>query len=263
MNKEEFIAKDLFDASMHLLKNPGKLLRPALVFIGAEIVEDKQHEFTDLAISIELLHVSSLIHDDIIDKSPVRRGVEAVQKKFGENIAMLAGDALIAKAIMLASPYGGKVINKISQAAMAMCAGEALDAKFEGKPVTLEQYIKIVRLKSASLISTSLGIAGSYIDSRYTDLLESIGLNAGIAFQIRDDVLDFLEGESEEAKTAAFTAFDRSRKINTKDEVKKAVKLNNEYIDSALKEANSLPNNSGKEPLLKAIETIRLSNNLL
>jgi len=261
--ESEFINKFLFEPSMHLLKNPGKLLRPMLVFIGAEIVDDKSTDYTDLAASIELLHVSSLIHDDIIDKSEFRRGTQSVHSKYGEDAAILAGDALIAKAIQIATPYGREVLDSISGAAMKMCAGEMLDSLHANKPVTLQEYTKIAELKSASLIGTSLSIAGVYSGSKSAEQLYNIGLNAGIAFQIRDDVLDFLEGAEDEAKSAGIVRRAKHSLISTMDEVKKAVKLNNSYIENAMSLLADLQSSRGSELLAKSIEFIRLDKNAL
>ncbi len=263
LKEREFINRELFVTSTYLLKNPGKLLRPTLVFTGAEILNDENTDYTDLAAGIELLHVSSLIHDDIIDKSATRRGVKAVHVAFNPDAALLAGDALISKAILLVSKYGTEVIEKISSAAMEMCAGELLDSKLANKPVTLDQYITISQLKSASLIGTSLSIVGTYLHSPLEPNLDKIGRYLGVAFQIRDDVLDFLEGENAEALGSIVINKRRKARINTRDEVKKAIKLNNKFVKIAEGEANNLPENEGKKLLLENIHSVLLDENML
>ncbi len=190
----KFSSPNLEKATFHLLNINGKLLRPTLVFVGAESVGLNSLKFVNLAIAIEYLHISSLIHDDIIDKDEMRRGVETVHKKYGTENAILAGDALIARAVALSSAYGEDVVKKIAESAFLMCDGESMDFCTQRKRVdmTLKNYLEIAKKKTASLISTSIGIAA--ISEKMGDNviggLLSAGEHLGIAFQIRDDVIN-------------------------------------------------------------------------
>jgi len=191
-----FESKSLEESTYHLLHNRGKLLRPSLVFIGAEAINKDPKDVVELALAIEYLHISSLIHDDIIDKDVIRRGVETVHAKFGIEDAILAGDALISRAVFLASSYGERVVKEISKSAFQMCDGESLDFAIQkGKiELKLENYITVAIKKTASLISTSLAIASIYFGKspEIVAKLKEAGEKLGLAFQIRDDIINFI-----------------------------------------------------------------------
>ncbi len=191
-----FESSSLEQSTFHLLKNKGKLLRPSLVFIGAEAIDKDPKELVDLALAIEYLHISSLIHDDIIDKDVIRRGMEAVHAKYGVEDAILAGDALISRAVFLASGFGERVVKEISKSAFQMCDGESLDFNVQKGAVDLkmDNYLTIALKKTASLISTSLSIASIYFGKSPETIarLKEAGEKLGIAFQIRDDIINFI-----------------------------------------------------------------------
>jgi geranylgeranyl pyrophosphate synthase len=195
--KTDFLEEELHSAATHLLNDSAKLVRPAIVLATAEIFDGNPKRFVDLALAIELLHVSSLIHDDIIDGDKRRRGVETVHDKFGNEMAILSGDALIAKATTISALYGGKVTSFIARAAMEMCAGEALDYKFHKskKAPTEKEYCNMVRMKCASLIAASAALVPVYLGSDQIENLYTFGENVGMAFQIKDDIEDFGEGD--------------------------------------------------------------------
>ncbi|MGC9037423.1 MAG: polyprenyl synthetase family protein [Candidatus Micrarchaeia archaeon] len=258
LDKKEFASPKLYAASLHLLEKPGKLLRPALVFIGSMMLDLKE-DFVDLAAAVELLHVSSLIHDDIIDNSCTRRGTEAVHVKYGTSQALLAGDALIANAIKLAAPYGNDVVSYLSSAAMAMCAGEALE--IESRPRTLRQYLQIAHLKTASLIGASLSVTAIYAKSRLAEKLNEIGAMAGIAFQIRDDVLDYLEGEHDASHSNIIDViYSKTRSVS--QAVDEAVKINNANLRKAILLSRSIPDFPSKGLLNSYLESIKLPKEL-
>ncbi|MGC8645480.1 MAG: polyprenyl synthetase family protein [Thermoplasmata archaeon] len=192
--KWKFSSPSLKRSTFHLLSVNGKLLRPTLVFVGAESVGLNSLKYVNLAIAIEYLHISSLIHDDIIDRDDMRRGVETVHKKFGLENALLAGDALIARAVYLSAVYGEEAVRKISEAAFHMCDGESMDFCTQRKRVemTLENYIEIAKKKTASLISTSISIAAisEKMSEKVIGGLSRAGESLGIAFQIRDDIVN-------------------------------------------------------------------------
>ncbi len=190
----KFSSPNLERSTFHLLNINGKLLRPTLVFVGAESVGLNSLKFVNLATAIEYLHISSLIHDDIIDKDDMRRGIETVHKKYGIENAILAGDALIARAVSLSSVYGENVVKKIAEAAFQMCDGESMDFCTQRRNVemNLDNYLEIARKKTASLISTSISIAAisEKMDENITGRLARAGEMLGIAFQVRDDVIN-------------------------------------------------------------------------
>jgi geranylgeranyl pyrophosphate synthase len=190
----KFSSPELKGSTFHLLDFSGKMLRPTLVFIGAEAVGLNSMKYVDLAVAIEYLHISSLIHDDIVDHDTVRRGTDAVHVKYGLENALLAGDALIARAVFTSSPYGEGVMRRISETAFVMCDGESLDYGVQNKSVSinLKNYMIIAEKKTASLISTSLSIAAIHekICQSAVEKLSSAGEDLGIAFQVRDDIIN-------------------------------------------------------------------------
>ncbi|MCL5008614.1 MAG: polyprenyl synthetase family protein [Candidatus Marsarchaeota archaeon] len=237
LDVEEFIIPELYKPSRYILGAEGKMLRPALVFMGSIYAgNDSIDEVVDIATAVELLHTSSLIHDDIIDQDNKRRGVASTHVKYGTNLAILAGDALISSAIQRISGYGQDMINAMARTAMEMAAGEALDAKFQrsGTVPTIEQYKKIARLKSASLISTSSCIAAMYKGREHVRPLAEFGMHFGIAFQIRDDIDDFIENEEDALLHPNAVRSIMKSGTGEKKALAMAAKMNIEYIKRGL-----------------------------
>ena len=231
----DFVTEELYKPSTHLLNGRGKLLRPALVFLGAHSIGERCADFVDLAAAIELLHASSLVHDDIIDRGMVRRGRETVNARYGDRVALLAGDALISKAIQLSSRYGERIMREASEAALHMCAGELMDYRIQrsGKTLSVDQYLRIAELKTAALMGTSCSIVASYKNSKARQALCRYGTNMGIAFQIRDDVLDFMNSD-EYSGANIVASMRRGHGLDINKAVEKAVKLNRAYVKSAV-----------------------------
>lgn len=252
--KWDFKSNKLKDATFHLLSVRGKLLRPGLVFIGAEAIGSDVDDYVDLAIAIEYLHISSLIHDDIIDKDDRRRGKESVHFKYGIENAILAGDALIARAVNLSAKYGERVVSKISGTAFQMCDGEALDYSVQEAKVRQDynSYIEVAKRKTASLISTSLSIASvrENKDDYITRSLENAGENLGIAFQIRDDIVNAV-GSIELGKRPGNDDAIKNRPnivsvfmndgIEKKESLTRAINLMENYVNQALEKLSDFP----------------------
>ncbi|BCS90963.1 MAG: geranylgeranyl diphosphate synthase [Candidatus Micrarchaeota archaeon] len=259
MDVNDFVNKYLYEPSIHLLKVNGKGIRPALVLLDAMINNLDIEDYENLAASIELLHVASLIHDDIIDDDEIRRGVKTVHKAFSIPEAILAGDALISKAIMLASPYGKDVIDLLSNTAMQMSAGEIYEYRLRAdKEIGLEEYIRICELKSASLIGASISVVDLSISNNLFNKMFNFGVNLGVAFQIRDDIIDYTMADSRN-----ISKNERSNKANIvniyKGSVDNAIRLNNGYIDKAL----SFVKDTSNFNLLKEIaESLRVLNTI-
>jgi len=257
---DDFVIDELFRPSTHLLNRKGKLLRPALVFLSAQALREDSLKFVDLAAAIELLHVSSLVHDDIIDKELFRRGKRAVNVVCGNEIAILAGDALISKAIQLSSKYGKEVLYSISSAALEMCAGELLDygsQRSNTKP-DVRKYLEIARLKTASLLGTSCSIVSVYKRSPATKELYNYGVNLGMAFQIRDDILDFMEPDGRaknktEAEANIVELIRQKHGVGTKEALQKAAGLNRSYIRQAIDELRNKRISKLLEPYARMI----------
>ena len=187
-------------AASHLLVSGGKRLRPALLMLSADAV--RQGAAADVfpaAFGIELLHTYTLVHDDIMDNDSMRRGTPTVHTVYGNTAAILAGDLLYGDAFSYicraeAAPAAKTAaVQMLSHTCHMLCEGQSADAAFETRDdVSLEEYLSMVRGKTGSLLAASAGI-GSLLAGgtpQQTAALYTLGMNAGIAFQIRDDVLD-------------------------------------------------------------------------
>ena len=178
-----------------------------------------------------------MVHDDIIDKDMVRRGRPSTNARYGNEAAILAGNALISRAIQSASPYGSGVVEAISKTAMKMCAGEMLDFKYQnmdGVP-NIEDYINAAGLKSSSLIGTSTSIAAVYNHNEKSSELYEFGFLLGTAFQIRDDIIDFSgESLSGRRRLNIVNCIMENRGIGEEDAMLKAAEMNVRYVEDAI-----------------------------
>lgn len=187
----------LYDPAQYILKLGGKRVRPVCVFMGNELFSDISNDSFHAATAVELFHNFTLIHDDIMDKAPLRRGMETVHAKYGESTALLAGDVMFVKAYEYLSKLQPDTFQKIlpifNQTATEVCEGQQLDMDFEKKEtVSLEEYLQMITLKTSVLLAGSLQI-GSIIGGASIGNQKHIyefGRNLGIAFQIQDDYLD-------------------------------------------------------------------------
>jgi geranylgeranyl pyrophosphate synthase len=240
--ESEFIIKELHSPSIHLLNGNAKLVRSALLFIVAEEMKLKPLDFVELAASVELLHTSSLIHDDIIDRDRERRGILTVHSKYGDEIAILAGNALISQAIQISSGYGTGVTSFIAKVAMEMCAGELLDYEYQKDLVmpNLKSYSKIAKLKCASLIAASCALVPLYKgNGKAQKELYKAGDEIGMAFQVRDDIMDYYQPDGKtlsERKVSGpnvVKALIKEKGLSVEDALTEAKELNGSYISSA------------------------------
>lgn len=194
LKSSDFVNPTLYRPASHLLRSRGKLIRPALVLLSADFLKEDLKDYVDLAVAAELIHVSSLIHDDIIDGDEKRRGVPTVHMQYGQEAAILAGDALLSKAIAMSSKYGDSVMRAMAKASMEMCAGELLDYSFQkaGDVPSLKECINVANLKSASLIASCCNVVAIHKNRIYANEMHLFGKDLGIAFQIRDDIIDYI-----------------------------------------------------------------------
>lgn len=178
----------------------GKRLRPMLFLLCANAKSDfPQEKSMPLATTLELIHTASLVHDDIIDTSKKRRGVETTNSKYGAQIAVLVGDYLFAKAFQLVAEnnYGEEVSTVLSKLVKNLCVGEIMQDRSLYEVPTLSEYYTRINLKTAIFLSTCcrLGAIVSKMERREVEKLTAYGTNLGLAFQIIDDLLDFFGDE--------------------------------------------------------------------
>lgn len=187
----------LYDPLEEFLSNSGKRIRPVLCLLGNELFDEIHPDAYHLAAAVELFHNFTLVHDDIMDKAPLRRGKPTVHHVHGEATALLGGDVMMVVAYdylnKIESSHLKKVIHLFNKTAKEVCEGQQLDMDFEKKDVVaLDEYIHMIQLKTSVLLAASLqlgSIIGGASEHNQGHMYE-FGRNLGIAFQIQDDYLD-------------------------------------------------------------------------
>ena len=187
----------LYEPGEYFLSIGGKRIRPILCVLGNELFSDITEDAWTLATAIELFHNFTLIHDDMMDAAALRRGMQTVHTKYGDNTALLTGDVMLIRAyekLQTINPaYLPKLLSLFNTTAREVCEGQQLDMDFEKMPsVTLDAYIHMITLKTSVLLAASLemgAILGGATPGNCKHIYE-FGKNLGIAFQIQDDYLD-------------------------------------------------------------------------
>lgn len=204
---EQSVADDhalLNDASLHLLKAGGKRIRPVFVLLAGKFGDYRLDVMKRVAVPLELIHMASLVHDDVIDDAETRRGQLTVKSKWDNRIAMYTGDYIHGKALSIASQLPNPQIHHIlSGALVQMCIGEIEQIRdFFNTGQSVRNYLRRIRRKTALLIAISckLGAIAAGTDQKTANLLYRYGYNVGMAFQIRDDLLDLYGTEKQIGK---------------------------------------------------------------
>ena len=189
--------RSLFDPAVYVFSLGGKRLRPILTLMAADLFNKDIENAVNPAMAVEIFHNFSLLHDDLMDNADVRRGSATVHKKWSENTAILSGDAMVIEAykyiVNVPDRYLRKVIDLFSQTAMEICQGQQYDMDYEKRmDVAENEYLKMIRLKTAVLIGCSLKLGAIVSDAPEVDVeaLYQFGINLGLAFQLKDDLLD-------------------------------------------------------------------------
>lgn len=187
----------LYEPNEYFLSWGGKRIRPVMCLMGNELFDEIHADSWELATAIELFHNFTLIHDDIMDEAPLRRGMETVHMKYGLSTALLAGDVMLIKAYdylnKIQPQYLHRIIHLFNKTAREVCEGQQMDMDFEqSSSVSLDDYIHMISLKTSVLLAASLemgAIIGGASEGNCKHLYE-FGKNLGIAFQVQDDYLD-------------------------------------------------------------------------
>ena len=191
---------ELYDPIHYLLSLGGKRIRPVLCLITYSLFKSDWEKQVPAALSVEIFHNFTLMHDDIMDKAPLRRGKQTVHEKWNDNIAILSGDVMLVNAYQYLNKVKGlsleafqHLLGRLSRIAAEVCEGQQFDMNFESRgDVTVEEYIEMIRLKTAVLLggAMKLGAIVGGADEKNADLLYQFGENLGVAFQLQDDILD-------------------------------------------------------------------------
>ena len=187
--------KELYEPISYTLLQSGKRLRPMLCLLANEMFCGDEQQALWPALALETFHNFTLIHDDIMDKAPLRRGKETVYQKWNADIAILSGDAMLAKAFQYAlqPKKGAELAQQLGNVAIEICEGQQMDLNFETcGNVTIDEYLEMIRLKTAVLLATALKMGATVADAKETDIqhLYDFGIAMGMSFQLQDDILD-------------------------------------------------------------------------
>jgi geranylgeranyl diphosphate synthase type II len=189
--------KNLYEPIHYILGLGGKRMRPVLTLMTAEIFNADYKKALPAALAIEVFHNFSLIHDDIMDDAPLRRGNETVHEKWDINTGILSGDAMLILAYQYFEKYEPNVFKDLaklfSKTALEVCEGQQWDVDFENREdVTIPEYLKMIEYKTAVLVAAAMKMGAIIAETseENANLIYDFGLNLGLAFQLQDDYLD-------------------------------------------------------------------------
>ena len=196
-NQFDKYPNNLYQPVDYILSLGGKRIRPLLLLMAADIVGAKKEEALPAAMSVEVFHNFTLLHDDIMDEAPLRRGMSTVHHKYDTNTAILSGDVMMIYAYKYLENYPPEIAIKLlkvfNKMAVEVCEGQQMDMDFESREdVSINEYIEMITLKTSVLIGAALqmGAIIGGMDDKSANHLYHYGKNIGIAFQMQDDVLD-------------------------------------------------------------------------
>ncbi|GEC78616.1 polyprenyl synthetase family protein [Flavobacterium aquatile] len=189
--------RNLYEPIHYILDLGGKRMRPVLTLMSAEVFDADFKLALPAALAVEVFHNFSLVHDDIMDDAPLRRGNETVHEKWNVNTAILSGDAMLILAYQYFEQYNTEVFRDLaklfSKTALEVCEGQQYDVDFETRDdVTIPEYLKMIEYKTAVLVAAAMkmGAIVAETSKENADLIYDFGLNLGLAFQLQDDYLD-------------------------------------------------------------------------
>jgi geranylgeranyl diphosphate synthase type II len=188
---------ELYEPIRYMIALGGKRMRPALALFACDLFDGKTEDVLEAALGLELFHNFTLVHDDIMDKAPLRRNKPTVHEKWDQSIAILSGDAMFVKAYQQICKVGAahlaEVMDIFNETALFVCEGQQLDMNYEQvSGIRIKEYLKMIELKTAVLLAGSLKIGAVIGGAKAEDAkrLYEFGKHIGIAFQLQDDILD-------------------------------------------------------------------------
>lgn len=188
---------ELYAPIEYILRQGGKRMRPTLCLLACELFGGDIDECMVPAVAAEIFHNFTLVHDDIMDQAPLRRGMETIYNKWGSDVAILSGDTMLIKAFQYVlntdNKYRYEVFAELCKVALEVCEGQQLDLNFETRDdVALDEYLEMIRLKTAVLLGSVLKIGAivAGADVKDQETIYNFGVHLGMAFQLQDDVFD-------------------------------------------------------------------------
>ncbi len=187
------------EAASYLVRAGGKRFRPLLVLLAGCFGEGADARLIQGATAIELTHVATLYHDDVIDEADRRHGVPSVNARWGNNVAILTGDFLFARASEISSDLGTDVTRLLARTIAILCDGVIREVESWGRVQREDEYMEMIRRKTATLIATSCRLGGILSDApaEVVETLEDFGMALGMGFQLSDDIMDVISTEEE------------------------------------------------------------------
>ncbi len=189
----------LNQASVHLIKAGGKRMRPAFALMSASIFQEDLEPIIPAAVALELIHLATLVHDDVIDNSDKRRGADTVKRAWGNRVSIYAGNYIFARALSLVAGYKrNDIVDLLARASMKICEGEIIQMlSCYNVKIGLKNYLRRIERKTALLISVSCAIGAMLTNASpvQVEALSKFGYYLGMAFQVTDDILDFVADE--------------------------------------------------------------------
>ena len=188
---------NLYKPIKYVLNIGGKRMRPILMLLSHQLFSSNINKSIKSALAIEVFHNFTLLHDDIMDKAPLRRGVETVHEKWDVNTAILSGDTMLVQSYELLSEVEDsnlrEVLEVFNKAAREVCEGQQWDMDFENREdVTISDYLKMIEYKTSVLLAAALkiGAINGGASKEEAENMYQFGVNMGVAFQLKDDLLD-------------------------------------------------------------------------
>lgn len=189
--------KELYAPIDYILRQGGKRMRPTLCLLACDLFNGNIEDCMVPAVAAEIFHNFTLVHDDIMDQAPLRRGMETVYHKWNSDIALLSGDTMLIKAfqyvLAMKKEYSYEVFAELCKVALEVCEGQQFDLNFETQDnVSLDAYLEMIRLKTAVLLGSVLKIGAivAGADAKNQQAVYDFGINLGLAFQLQDDIFD-------------------------------------------------------------------------
>jgi geranylgeranyl diphosphate synthase type II len=261
--------ENLYKPAKYILKLGGKRIRPILTLISSEVFEGEFKDALPAALAIEVFHNFSLVHDDIMDEAPLRRGQQTVHKKWNTNTAILSGDAMLIWSYELLQKYSPDIsysLTKIfSKTARKVCEGQQLDMDFPNQEnVSIDDYMGMIENKTAVLIGCALSVGAiiSKANNKQISEIYNIGVELGLAFQLQDDYLDVfgdinkfgkqIGGDIIENKKTFLHLYVKSNSSQkVKNEFSNWIKLNPNNTKEKILAVTSIYRSSGAEKAIK------------